>query len=399
MSFVATHMIFAGALYDVSDLAGAAEWGSISGTLADQTDLQAALNAKAGSSAPLTALGGVTPAANTFAYFTSPTVAAVTDLTAFARSLLAAPDEVAARTVLGAAIGTDVQAYSAELAAIAALGGTGYAKRTGAGTWVLDAGTSGAAWGGITGTLSTQTDLQAALDAKQNWSSNLTSLAGMSTLVYAMALLTPAGFGVMGLSSYIVTLLNSISNADDARTYLEIENSVPTLGYRAGKYYLPYYGIGSTTLTCVSNRIYYVPMLITSAKTFIKIGVNVASALGTNGRLGIYSNANGIPTTKLLDAGTVSIASTGEKEITISQDLAPGWYWLAFIPDGACAVVADSGANTSSLTRYGMGAATSTNGVDTFAHEAGAGSTLPATAGTLVFETGTAVIPRIWLRC
>jgi hypothetical protein len=48
-------------------------------------------------------------------------------------------------------------------------------------------------------------------------------------------------------------------------------------------------------------------------------------------RLGIYNNSSSDqPSTVLLDAGTVSptAANTGY-EITISQTLSQGWYWLA----------------------------------------------------------------------
>lgn len=43
-----------------------------------------------------------------------------------------------ARASLGLAIGTDVQGYDADLAAIAALSGTGYLRRTGANTWATE---------------------------------------------------------------------------------------------------------------------------------------------------------------------------------------------------------------------------------------------------------------------
>lgn len=52
-----------------------------------------------------------------------------------------------------------------DLTAIAAVSGTGYLRRTGVDTWTLDTPAT-ATWGGITGTLSSQTDLQTALNAK-----------------------------------------------------------------------------------------------------------------------------------------------------------------------------------------------------------------------------------------
>lgn len=71
---------------------------------------------------PLYAIGAVTPAADTVPYFTSGTLASVTTLSSFGRTLIDDANASAARTTLGLMIGTDVQAYNAALAAVS--GGT-----------------------------------------------------------------------------------------------------------------------------------------------------------------------------------------------------------------------------------------------------------------------------------
>ena len=71
--------------------------------------------------AGLTSIAGLTTAADKIIYTTASDTYAVTDFTAFGRSLVDDADASAARTTLGVVIGTDVQAYDAQLADVAGL--------------------------------------------------------------------------------------------------------------------------------------------------------------------------------------------------------------------------------------------------------------------------------------
>ena len=104
--------------------------------------IQTQLNTKQPLDATLTALAGSVTAPDTMIYFSGLDTATVTSLTAYGRSIIASADASAARTTLGLTIGTDVQAYDADLGAIATLSGTtGFLKKTAANTWSLDTNT------------------------------------------------------------------------------------------------------------------------------------------------------------------------------------------------------------------------------------------------------------------
>jgi len=85
--------------------------------------------------AELAALAGLTSAADALPYFTGAGTAATTTLTAFARSILDDANEATFKATVNLEIGTDVQAWDADLDAVAALNSTGLAVRTGANTW------------------------------------------------------------------------------------------------------------------------------------------------------------------------------------------------------------------------------------------------------------------------
>ena len=85
------------------------------------SNIQTQLNAKQPLDAGLTSISGLTTAADKMIYTTALDTYAVTSLSSFGRSLVDDADAATARTTLGLVIGTNVQAYDAQLADVAGL--------------------------------------------------------------------------------------------------------------------------------------------------------------------------------------------------------------------------------------------------------------------------------------
>jgi hypothetical protein len=82
----------------------------------------------------------------------------------------------------------------------------------------------------------------------------------------------------------------------------------------------------------VHDWLFALPFRIAYPTVITKLGCQVATAhTGSSDVLmGIYANSGGLPSTLLVSGSEVSIATTGEKEATISFLAQIGWYWLVW---------------------------------------------------------------------
>lgn len=173
------------------------------------------------------------------------------------------------------------------------------------------------------------------------------------------------------------------------------------LGYVSGPYYLaPGITMTAGVTLASANVLYATPFLAFAAQTFTKISIDVtAAAAGASCELGIYANTGGKPGALLVDAGNVSVATTGIKEITgASIPLTPGWWWEAVVCNGTPGLITfgASGAGGGSPWQMGyLSLGSSPNLAYAVSQTYGA---LPSTFGAGAFMQSNATGPVVGLR-
>lgn len=109
--------------------------------------------------------------------------------------------------------------------------------------------------------------------------------------------------------------------------------------FKSGRYYI--HSGNMTSGDPGVNYLYLMPFEVPVACTLDRLGIEVVIGIATGvTRLGIYlGDANDIPTTLLLDAGTVATTAAAKVETTISQAVPAGIIWLAMVNQTASATL------------------------------------------------------------
>ncbi len=200
-------------------------------------------------------------------------------------------------------------------------------------------GGSGPEWGGITGTLSTQTDLQDELDDKQDTLVSATNIKTINgTSVLGSGDLAVGGGG--GPAGFHVQLLPGGSIYGGALT----QSNVWTGGSN-------YANVTS------ANQIFFFPFIPSQDFTSSTMRFNCNSAgAGDEARLSIYSHDGfNAPQTKLYESANIDLGTTGYKTITETRNWTKGEvYWLAIHMKDGVARIMGSGSNKPDTLVIGL---------------------------------------------
>lgn len=183
--------------------------------------------------------------------------------------------------------------------------------------------------GGSTPTTNTLLDVQSTIKASKP--------APAMTTTQRNAIVSPsAGMTVFNTTTKTV-------DQYDGATWRPLFEQAHNSFFRSGRYYNGNSTSSSAgSVFLAANILRAQPFPVPRLTAFDRISIDVsAPSVGSSVRLGIYNdNGSGFPGSLVLDAGTVSSASIGTKEITIAQTLDAGMYWLGYVSNGAPLITA-----------------------------------------------------------
>ena len=270
--------------------------------------IQSQLNTKQPLDATLTALASAVTAPDTMIYFTALDTAATTVLTAFGRTLIASTDSSSARTSLGLVIGTDVQAYDADLSAIATLSGTtGFLKKNAANTWSLD--TSTYLTGNQTITLSGDVTGTGATGIAVTFANSGVTLGTYGSATQVPVFTVDAKGRVTGVTNTAINLISALSGLSDV-----------TITTPADGQLLRYTGGGT------NKWVNWTPNYITANQTITVSGdatgsgtTSIALTLASVGTAGTYTKVTTDAKGRVTSGTTLSVGDLPSGTLNISN--------------------------------------------------------------------------------
>ena len=343
--------------------------------MATQAELDAAVALRLAIASNLSDLANVVTARSNLglgalAVLNTITASLISDASANGRSLITAADYAAMRVLLSLVIGTNVQAWDADLDTLATMGNTRAALLAALPAYIqtllddVDAATARGTL--LLGTIATQN------------ANNVTITGGSITAITDLAI-ADGGTGASTAAAALANLGAQTAVADGRAVISGVT-----------QYTIP--GVSMSTVSTrvlVANRIWYEPMRVVTAITIdlMILEVQAAGTAGTVIRMAIYAcDTSRQPGARLVDAGTVAADSTGVKTASISLTLQPGMYLKALISDSTATLRTYRSGGPPSDFDTGLG----TSPMISNEFVAGSGTTLPDPGTTWTGSNKTA---------
>ena len=198
-------------------------------------------------------------------------------------------------------------------------------------------GGSGASWGGITGTLSDQTDLQDELDDKQD------------TLVSATNIKTINGASVLGSGDL------AVGGGGASGFHMQL---LPGGSLYGGVWQANTNAAGTNySNQTFANRMMYFPFIPNQDFTSTELRINCsANSVGDEARISIYSHDGlNAPQNLLYESSALDMSTSGYKTVNVTRNWTKGEvYWLAIHTKLGGARIIGMGTNISDSLIVGL---------------------------------------------